>query len=399
MGRWSTLKAGARSRHQIVGVDSGFFFAIISADLPRSLLIGIAPLILSALVIDRGFGEKLAAWISSAELLSAALSAIAVSGWVARVSKRRIARFGLFLVVVAQLTSVFRIEFIPLLGLRVLVGAGAGLAGAASTAAAAGTRNPERVFGAVGFVVALVGALTAGPIGMAIEAFGATGAFLFASALSAAAFLFLGKLDDPASTSEAMEDLVTHTRNGSNTFPALMILIPLFINMLGQNAVWSFTVQIGLTTGLAISQVSWVLALTALTGLGGAALASTLNIRKGRTGPLLLSLAGTAISVYALVESTTPLPYIIANGAWSFFFAFSMPYFIGALAYLDAGGRWAAIGVGLAGVGGALGPAVTGGLVESYGYLVLRTVVLATALISTVMLIPVLTRIDRGAFD
>jgi predicted MFS family arabinose efflux permease len=384
---------------QIAGVGLRFFFAIVAADMPRSLLVGIAPLVLSAFVADRGFGEKLAAWLSSAELLAAAVAAIAVAGWLTRGSRSRLAAFGLALVVVAQLASMLRVDFVPMLGLRLIAGVGAGLAGAAATASAAGSQNPERLFGAIGFVAALIGALTAGPIGMAIERFGAAGAFVAAAGLSALAFPLLGKLAVVNSGNEPSDAAASNGPRVQNTGAALMILVPLFANMLGQNAVWSFTVQIGLTTGLNIADVSWVLALTALTGLAGAALASIINTQRGRTTPLLLAILGTAISVYALVESTTPLPYILANGAWSFFFAFSMPYFIGALATLDRRGRWATIGIGLAGIGGALGPAVTGGLVEANGYSILQYIAVSTGMFSAALLTPALLRIDRGKID
>jgi predicted MFS family arabinose efflux permease len=384
---------------RIAGVGFRFFFAIIAADMPRSFLVGIAPLVLSAFVADRGFGERLAAWLSSAELLAAAIAAIAVSGWLTRGSRSQLAVFGLALVVAAQLASMLRVDFAPMLGLRVIAGVGAGLAGAASTASAAGSRNPERLFGAIGFVAALIGALTAGPIGMAIKSFGAAGAFAAAAGLTALAFPLVGKLAATNSAKEPTDAAATNGPRVQNAGTALMILIPLFVNMLGQNAVWSFTVQIGLTTGLEIAEISWVLALTALTGLAGAALASIINTQRGRTTPLLFSILGTAVSVYVLVESTTPLPYIVANGAWSFFFAFSMPYFIGALATLDRRGRWATIGIGLAGIGGALGPAVTGGLVETNGYSVLQYIVLSTGAFSAILLAPALLRIDRNKID
>lgn len=392
-------EAHSPATRQVAGVGLRFFIAVIAADMPRSFLVGIAPLVLSAFVADRGFGEKLAAWLSSAELLAAATAAIAVSGWLTRGSRSRMAAFGLLLVVVAQLASMLRVDFFPLLGLRLIAGAGAGLAGAAATASAAGSRNPERLFGAIGFVIALVGALTAGPIGMAIESFGAAGAFAAAAGLTLLAFPLVGSLAASSSPDEPTGRAATIEPRTQNTRVALLILAPVFISMLGQNAVWSFTVQIGLTTGLEVSEISWVLALTALTGLAGAALATVLNTQRGRTAPLLLSILGTSLAVYALVESTTPLPYILANAGWSFFFAFSMPYFIGALATLDRRGRWATIGTGLAGIGGALGPAATGGLVEANGYSVLQYIVIATGLFSAALLTPALLRIDRGHID
>ena len=201
----------------------------------------------------------MAAWLSSGELLAAAIAAIAVSSWLTRGSRSRLAALGIGLVVAAQLLSIFRLDFLPLFSLRVVAGVGAGLAGAAATAAAAGSRNPERLFGAIGLVVALLGAITVGPIGIAIEAYGAAGAFASAALLTAIAF------------------------------------------------------------------------------------------------PMLRS--------------------------------------------LDPRGRWATIGTGLAGIGGALGPALTGGLVEDQGYFVLRTIVVGTGLFAALLLTPVLRQIDRGKFQ
>jgi len=177
----------------------------------------------------------------------------------------------------------------------------------------------------------------------------------------------------------------------------LAVLAALFTFMLGQNGVWGFTARIGQSAGLSVEEVSWILGATAAAGLAGAAVAATLGTRRGRTVPLLVSIVGTVLSVFVLVESTTTAAFIAANATWIFLFAFSMPYFIGTLAALDPSGRWAAIGTGVAGIGAAIGPAAIGRTVEANGYGSLGLLMLVMGLLAIALITPVLLRLDRSA--
>lgn len=378
---------------QIAGIELRLFAGVIASDVPRMFLIGVAPLLLSAFVDDRGFGEENAAWLSSGELLASAVAAIAVAGWLTRRSRRATAGLGLGLVVAAQLLSMMQLDFVPLLSLRALAGIGAGLAGAASTAAAAGTDNPERVFASASFVTAILGAVTIGPIGMAIGAYGAAGAFAIAALVTFLVFPLLAGLPAPV----VAPSTAVGERSGQHVMAAVAVLSAVFVFMLGQNAVWGFTARIGQSAGLSVQEVSWILGATALAGLAGAAAAATLGTSRGRTAPLLLAIAGTTVSVFVLVESTTAAPFIAANAVWTFLFAFSMPYFIGTLAALDRTGRWAAMGTGVAGIGAALGPAAVGRVVEANGYGSLGILMLVTGVLTAVLITPVLSKLDRDA--
>ena len=377
---------------QIAGIELRLFAGVIASDVPRMFLIGVAPLLLSAFVDDRGFGEESASWLSSGELLASAVAAIAVAGWLTRRSRRATAGLGLGLVVAAQLLSMAQLDFVPLLALRALAGLGAGLAAAASTAAAAGTANPERVFASASFVTAILGAITIGPIGMAIGAYGAAGAFAIAAAVTFLVFPLLAGLPAPI----VARTEVVGERDGQHVVAAVAVLAALFAFMLGQNAVWGFTARIGQSAGLSVEAVSWILGATAFAGLAGAAIAATLGASRGRTVPILLAIAGTVVSVFVLVTSATSIAFILANATWTFLFAFSMPYFIGTLAALDPSGRWAAMGTGVAGIGAALGPVAVGRIVEATGYGSLAILMLVTGGVAAALITPVLLRLDRG---
>lgn len=59
---------------QIAGIELRLFAGVIASDVPRMFLIGIAPLLLSAYLNDRDFGEESASWLSSGELLASAVA-------------------------------------------------------------------------------------------------------------------------------------------------------------------------------------------------------------------------------------------------------------------------------------------------------------------------------------
>lgn len=377
----------------LAGVELGLFAGVIAADVPRMFLLGIAPLLLSAFVDDRGFGEEQAAWLSSGELLASSIAAIAIAGWLTRGSRRAVAFYGLGLAVSAQLVSMAHFNFMPFLALRILAGTGAGLAAAAATAAIAGTENPERVFAIAGLFIALLGAVLVGPVGMAIGTYGAAGALAIVGVFTILCAPFLSGLPAPV----VIERTALQARDRRHVVPGLAVLGALFAFMLGQNAVWSFTARIGQAAGLSVEDISWILAVTGMAGLAGALGAATLGTRRGRTLPLLFSIAATVVTVIVLARSTTPLVFAAANAAWTFLFAFSVPYFAGTLAALDASGRWAAMGSGVAGFGAAIGPAAVGGIIEANGYASLGFVMIAMGLITTTLVTPVLLRLDRTA--
>lgn len=85
--------------------------------------------------------------------------------------------------------------------------------------------------------------------------------------------------------------------------------------MLGQNAVWGLTVQIGPKTGRALAEISWILALTALIGLGGAALATNLNVRWGRTPPSCIQAHFASGASQLQLRSTRPTDAYTASGS------------------------------------------------------------------------------------
>lgn len=378
------------------GIGFRLFAALIAGESARLFLVGTAPLLLTAFVDDRGLGEARASLLSSSELLASAVVAVAVSDWLTRRSRRATAQVGLACVLVGQLLSLLDVGFLPLLALRALAGFGAGLAGAAAIAAAAGTPNPERVFASISFVTALLGIVLIGPIGLSVGRFGVAGALVISAGVTLVAFPLLRRLPRPAASDASSTD---RRAPGNHTVRGVATLVALFAFMLGQNAVWTFAARIGQSKGLSIETVSLIFAGAAVAGLGGAATSAWVGLRRGRLAPLLLSIAGIVGTIVVLVETESGLVFVACYAAWSFLFAFSMPYFLGLLAALDAHGRWAAMGTGVSGIGAACGPAAVGASVEASGYGVLATLIVAMGLVAAAILVPVVRNLRRETFS
>jgi len=366
--------------------------AVLGADLPRGLVYLLAPLVLGALTDDRDFDERTAAWLTSVELLAAAAAAIIAASWLGRRSRRETAVLGVALFASAQLLSMLRLGLLPLLLLRILVGVGAGLASAAAVAAASGARDPERVFavsslaGGAFFVAIYV------PIGYAVASAGASGVFASAAVCALLGFMLLRPLPAPQPVAGSAEIAGAQVNVG----PALLVVSAFTAYSVGTNAIFAFSERIGRDIGIPVEGIAGVLAISTLAGLGGPLAVAVLGTSLGRSAPLLFAIAGTAICGIAIVLAQTPLVYTVAQGAWGFIYFLSLPYFMGTLSALDARGRWAVIGTGLAAAGGALGPGVASILVGNGSYRPVASLLLACVLFSIAAIVPVLIRLDRG---
>ena len=123
-------------------------------------------------------GEEAVGWLFSLENTVLAVSGLVVAGPLARWSRARTALLGGAVAVAANLVSAFVGSFEALTVARVLAGLGAGVAGAAGVAAAASTREPDRMFAAVTLAWGLASAAEPAVIPFVTVPFGSMGGYL-----------------------------------------------------------------------------------------------------------------------------------------------------------------------------------------------------------------------------
>jgi predicted MFS family arabinose efflux permease len=346
--------------------------------------------LLGHLMDEFGKGEAAVGWLFSVENAALALGTLASAGPLARFSRARAAVFGAAVVVVSSLASAYATHWEFLLVMRCLSGLGAGIAGAAGTAAAASARDPERVYAAVTVAWGLVSAAEPTLIPYLTVPFGAKGGFLCIAAAGLLVMPFFTGLLAPREVPGERSSFLT----APNRALALVAMAGLFVFEVGQGGVWMFIAQIGEHTGLSEFEVGNVITGADLAGLSGGVVAAWLGARFGRKWPIVLGLGLNVVAAVGIAFTESSLSYIAFNCLWNTAYYFVVPYLMGALAAMDDLGRWVVASDGVWTLGDAVGPAVAGTLVEWGGYGPLAALALVGGLSCMLMVLGVLRRFE-----
>jgi len=132
---------------------------------------------------------------------------------------------------------------------------------------------------------------------------------------------------------------------------------------------WGYIERYGLALGLSTRMVAVSLSMSALCGIPGGLVVFGLGRRLGRLAPLLLGLATFAlpVGVFALKTVGAPLFFLglaLIGFAWNI----AQPYLQDVQSSLDRSGRLPVLGMVVAAVAGAFGPALVGMVVDGQHY-------------------------------
>jgi predicted MFS family arabinose efflux permease len=335
-------------------------------------------------------GEAAVGWLFSLENTVLAISALAVAGPLARWSRTRVALIGGVIVVLANVVSAFAWSFESLVVMRALAGVGTGLVGAAGTASAASTREPDRLFAAATLAWGFGGAAEPSIVPLATVGYGSSGGYLLIAGMCLLLLPLLRWLIPPRRAEEAQPSF----RTAPHRSLALVAMLALLIYEIGQGGIWTFIEQIGLRSQLNEYEVGLSLTATDLVGLAGAAIATMIGTRFGRRGPILIGLAMGMVAAVTLATSEDSVVFVAMLWLWNFSYYFVVPYLLGAMAELDDLGRWVVATDAVWTLGDGLGPGIAGSLVELGGYGNLAGLGLATGLTCVVLMLGVLRRLE-----
>jgi predicted MFS family arabinose efflux permease len=312
-----------------------------------------------------------------------AVTALLMAGPVTRFSRAKIALIGATILLTCGLIAAFADNFETLRIARMIAGLGAGMIGAAGTASAASSANPQRVFAIIAVTWGLSAAGGAIIIPYLTVSFGAMGGYLSmvgALVLMVPLLLWLPPpprdLDLPRETKEALASLSFFqriaeklgVRGAPNLKFAVFALLALFIYEIGQGAVQVFLEQFGLRAGLNQIETGKVLGIAGFVGLIGGVFAAWLADRYGNVKPALIGIATNTIVAAALAVGTSATSFAILYLAWNMCFYFVVPYILGIMSEMDKKGRWAVATEAIWWLGAAPGAAVGGYVVNAGGY-------------------------------
>lgn len=346
--------------------------------------------LLGPLMQELGLAEGAVGWLFSVENAALALSTLAAAGPLARWSRSATASIGCLLVVSANLTAAFAGSYEALVAARLLMGVGAGFAGASGTAAAASAREPERIFAAVAVSWGLLSAGEPTVLAYAIEPFGSRGGYLCLAGASLLLMPALRLLPRPRESAGTRPGLL----GAPNRSLALAAMLALLVFETGQGGVYTFVAQIGERCGLDEYEVGRALTGTGLFGLIGGLIAAQLGGRFGRRWPIAIGLSLNIAAAVGLALGNGATTFVALMFLWNAAYYFVVPFLMGLVAALDDLGRWAVVSDGAWTLGDALGPGLAGTLVERGGYLPLSAMALLAGLACLVTILGVSRRFE-----
>jgi predicted MFS family arabinose efflux permease len=337
-----------------------------AAQVIGGLVAQMSPIMIAGLMGGLSLAERDAGFVVSVELLTLAITAIAIAPVLPRFSDRRVALVAVVLALVAQGASIFSVS-LPLLTLvRGLAGIGEGALYAMSLSVVAfRSSNPDKVYGYFQIAWALGSAPLFAFGGQLTAAFAQRGIFALMAGVTLALAPLL--LLIPDARAKGGEGAAAHAAPTSLTL-GVMTLTATALYLIVSAAIYAFSAPLGERAGLDTSAVGYALTVATLVGLAGAGAATAINVRWGRTIPISGFFVSFALVVLVLCLSRNPTAYVIALVASAVVFFFSMPYLFGLAAALDRSGRWAAATGSAYLLGFAGGPWFAGVVIGAAGY-------------------------------
>jgi predicted MFS family arabinose efflux permease len=328
------------------------------------------------------------------ELLVFAVVAFLIAGPLARVSRVFVALVGGAIAVAAGVTSSLTDSYTVLVACRVLVGMGGALVGAAGTAAAASSVDPERVFAIIMITSSVV--LASEPALLEWQALGPHGLdggfYAIAGATALLMPLLLWLLPPRRTERGADSSPWSAILRAPNRAMAVVAMLALLIFASGQGGIWTYMAEIGQHSGLEDQAVGNALSAAQLLGLIGAFLALWIGDRYGSKWPIVLGIGVNVGAAVGLALCGDSIVYLVLTALWYAAYYFVVPYLLGLMAKLDDLGRWAVAVDAMWWLGDAVGPPVAGMIVERSGYEALAAFPLCTGVICVSIFMKMLRR-------
>ena len=344
------------------------------------------PYLIGALVDGRGLSESQAGLVGTVELLSVSLVTIFLAPKMARLPRRNLALLGGLLAIVAHSVSAFMSDYTLLLVSRASAGVGAGFAMAAGQAAIAGDADPTKVTARMMVLATLLASVQLPVMGHIVESWSSGGAYLFQAGwvvLSLPVMLMLPKVA-VVERSALAADVPAIPK-----LAPLLAVLAIFLYAVTDIAVWSFSELKASSLGMSESAVGRVLGVAMLTGALGGGIASVVSGRWHRLLPIGLGLSASCACALAITSAEQLQTYTVGQISYGLVYTFSMSFLYGLAGDLDRTGRVLVAASSGALLGAALGPLLSGQLVEWQGFALIGRVYVINVLLVSALIVGV----------
>lgn len=354
-------------------------------------VIYLIPLLVGAMVTDRGFSEQQAGFMVSADLAGYAVATLIAALVLNQVRWRYMCLAGVGAMLAANIATTLIYDAHLFAAIRFASGLGAGVLAAIATVSLGQTDKPDRSYGLL-FAAALLFA-TAGLWGLPLllAAFHLNGAYLLIALLAFLTGFAVSALPD----GHAGHPPLGPSPSRDRWLPAGTVLASILIFFADQNAVWAYIERIGNSAGLTTKYIGFSLGVATLTGFVGAALVAWAGKRLGRLVPILMATLMQFVCFVALLGHVSAIAYLSSMAVLALSWNVINPFQLAILADVDPTGRALALAATVTGIGLAVGPAIGALTITGEGHGGILALAGALGLVSLVFLLPALRVTQR----
>jgi MFS family permease len=328
----------------------------------------VQPVVLAEILASKGLTDASAGFVLTVEMLAVAFSSALCTKLCRGKSFLAIALAGTAIASLGNWGSFAVSGYGALLTTRMLCGFGEGAALMVAGAAPARLPHPEHAYAKINTVTILIGTLLV-YIAPMLSRFIA-GPVIFPTMFFCFVALVPALLLMPRGERFAPQPALTSTRRPISVTLA-MIWASLFLLVVVNSAIFSFSAVIGDRVGLSPDSVSAAIAVATISSLIGCGLAGWVGVRFGRLIPMLGGVIVVTVALVGLSNARNAATFWLSTSVQMIGDYFLMPYFQGYAAEEDPTGRGVAAVNAAIPLSYAVGPFLGGIVAEQLGFSVM----------------------------
>jgi len=341
-----------------------------------------------------GFSLEQGGLVIVAEVAGGALASVLAMFWITRINWRIAVALSLTCVVIGNLVTTMLTDVTTITALRFAVGfLGQGTAFALGISMISSTSNPDKNFGFVIAAQVAFGVIALFTLRPLVEAYQSIGGMYLPLAALAGLTLLLVRFMPTGSIHQEMAG----TQVKKSLALPLTALLAMLIWCCGLGAMWAYIERIGVEGGLESVLALRSLGISSAVAIVGALAASAIAARGvNRFLPVTIALLMQMLMAWLLQGEMNWVEMAVKASIFQVFWNMTGPFFMGAIAASDTGGRVSVLIPAAQTSGFFIGPAVVGMFLESNGLAAVNYITIAFCAISLVIFIPLAARLKAA---
>ncbi|WP_432698085.1 MFS transporter [Marinobacterium sp. YM272] len=314
-----------------------------------------------------GFNDAQLGNLASMDLAGITVASVLAMLWIKTANWRVAAILSMLGLIGANLLCLGTTDYMTLMALRLIAGLAAGTGIVLAFTIIANSDSPDRYTGLFVTIQVLAQSLGFVFAPTLIESAGSDSFYYLFALLALASIPLVAFI--PSRHQKANDVTSTDESKKGSKLAVILALTSMTLFFLGQGAIWAFGDRIGVSGGLDSQAVANALALTAFASLFGALLSAWMDVKFGRTWPILIAILVQLAALTLFYGEMSSIYFTLLFSIFAFCWNFGIAFQVGVVASMDRTGRYTALIPAFQGAGLALGPFIAGIFLAGESYI------------------------------